>query len=123
MKKILKFLPIILFIIYMIVLEIWFWTVPDECGLGFGMITHGSVFPICTFLISLVYSLTTKSKYKYLLALFFGVSIMIFEATTFELLSGNISLSVIPMGLIYSVVSLIGLLLGNLRYMRKKVEK
>lgn len=120
MKKILKFIPIILFIIYLIGLEIWFWTVLDKCGLGFGIITHGSVFPVCTFLISLIYSLLTKSKYKYLLALFFGVSLMIFEATTFEPLSGDISLSVIPLGLIYSVVSLIGILLGNLRKDKKQ---
>ena len=65
-------------------------------------------------------NLLTNSKYKYLLALFFGFSLMIFEATTFELLSGDISLSVIPLGLIYSVVSLIGILLGNLRKDKKQ---
>lgn len=123
MKKIMKFIPIILFILYLVALEIWFWTSPDERGLGFGLVTHFSLFPFCTFLISLIYSLKTKSKYKYLLVLFFGLSIMIFEATTFELLSNKISLSVIPLGLLYSIVSLIGILLGNFRKVKRAIEE
>lgn len=122
MKKIRKFIPIILFILFLAILEIIFWNNTNECGLGFGVITHGSLFPLCTFVISLGYSLTTKNKYKYFLIPFFALTIMIFEWTTYDLLSTNskLSLSVIPMGLIYGAVSLIGILLGNLRKEKKR---
>ncbi len=122
MNKVRRFIPIIIFILYLVVLEIYFWNNTDQCGLGFGMITHGSIFPILVFVISLIYSLTTKSKKKYFLALLFGILIMIFEVTTYELLNGSINLSVILLGLIYSVVSLIGIFLGNLRKNNKKSE-
>lgn len=121
MKKGKKFIPIIVFILFLVVLEIYFWNNTNECGLGFGVITHGSLFPICTFVISLFYSLTTKSKYKYLLILFFILAIIIFEYTTYGLLNANnkINLSNIPLGLVYGAVSLVGILLGNLKKEKK----
>lgn len=125
MKKITKFIPIIVFILFLIVLEIYFWNDTNECGLGFGVITHGSLFPICTFVISLFYSLTTKSKYKYFLIPFFIFVIIIFEYTTYGLLNknNNINLSNIPLGLVYGAVSLVGILLGNLKKEKKQSKE
>lgn len=122
MNKLKKYIPIIVFILFLVILEIYFWNNNDECGLGFGIITHCSLFPLCTFVMSLIYSLTTKSKYKYFLIPFFAFAIMIFEWTTYDLLdtNNNIDLSVILLGLIYGVVSLCGILLGNLRKDKKQ---
>lgn len=120
MKKIKNIISLFIFVIVLTALEISYWTATDEtCGLGFGIICYFILFPVCSFIISLIYSLKTKSNKKYYLVVFFGISIMLFEYTTYKLgnmLSGNkISYPDITVFLIYGMISLFGVLLGNLR--------
>lgn len=123
MKNLKMLLPVVLFVLFLVVLEIWFWTSTDECGLGFGIITYFILFPLTIFVLSLIYSLKTKNKYKYFLILFFGLAIMLFEYTTYSL--GNmlsfdkINMPDISLFLEYGVISLIGILLGNLKKDKK----
>lgn len=123
MKKLKTILPLLIFVIILGILEVDYWTTTDEtCGLGFGIICYAILFPISSFIMSLIYSLKTKSNKKYFLVLFFGISIMLFEYTTYKLdnmlNSNNIRFPEITTFLVYGVISLIGILLGNLRKKR-----
>ena len=117
-----KFLPIIFYLVLLIILEIIFWTNRYNCGLGFGIITYYLLFPISILIISIIYSKKIKSNKKYYLIFLFGLSIMLFEYSTYSL--GNmltfkkINMPNIYQFLIYGGISFLGLLLGNLKSKR-----
>lgn len=124
MKKALKkLLPLIIYLVILIALEINFWTNPGECGLGFGIISYYMIIPLVIFVISIIYSKIIQSKRKYLLAIIFGCFVMIFEYTTYSLANmiafEKINMPEVTTILIYGVISLIGMLIGNIKIKRK----
>ena len=127
MKKVFKrLLPLIIYLAILIVLEIVFWTNLNECGLGFGIISYFMVIPLVIFVISIIYSKMIQSKKKYLLSVIFGCFVMVFEYTTYSLANilafNKINMPEITTVLIYGVISLIGMLIGNIKIKNKVRE-
>lgn len=117
-----KFLSIFLYLVVLAILEIVFWTNPNECGLGFGIISYYILIPLSIFAISISYGISVKSKKKYFLILFLGISVMIFQYSTYSLANmlafQKINMPSITTFLEYGVISLIGIVISNFR--RKK---
>ncbi len=82
------------------------------------MIWYYFLFPCSIMAISFFYGLKINSKSKYILALFFGISVMLFKYTTTSL--GNmiefnkVNIPDITTAIIYGIISLVGILLGTL---------
>lgn len=120
MKKInKKFLLILIYVITLIILEIAFWTSNNECGLGFGIFAYYIVFPLIILTTSIIYSIKIKDNKKYLLTLFFGFTVMLFEYTTYSLSNmlyfKKVNMPNISTFILYSIISLIGIMIGDFK--------
>jgi len=116
-KNIKKFLPIYLFLLLLIVLEVIFWLNKNDFSLGYGILTYYILFPLCALIISIIYGRKTDNNKKYLLVLLFGSTTMFFQYTTYSLANmisfNKINLPYISMFLLYGFISLIGIIIGN----------
>lgn len=115
MKKIKDFLPIIIYFIILIISEIILWRNKDveDTGLG-GIIYFIYLFPLSTFIISVIYSLKIRGKSKYLLVLLFGISIMLCDYITYDLAYKRFVIPDISVFAIFGIISLGGIFVGNL---------
>lgn len=118
MKKHIKnFYLVYLYLFIMAILEIVFWTNINDCGLGFGILTYYILFPLSITIISIIYGHKIKNNKKYLLTIFFGISVMLFQHSTYSLANmlafDKINIPHISMILLYGFISLIGIVIGN----------
>ena len=118
MKNFKNIFPMLIYFILFAISEIIFWSYKNSIDLGNMMIWYYFLFPCSILAISVFYGLKINIKSKYILALFFGISVMLFKYTTTSL--GNmiefnkVNIPDITTAIIYGIISLVGILLGTL---------
>ena len=118
MKKIKNFFPMVVYFILFAISELIFWRYKNSVDLGDMMLWYFILFPLSILVISAFYGFKINGKSKYFLALFFGISVMLFKYTTTSL--GNMiefnktNIPDIITAIIYGIISLVGILVGNL---------
>ena len=126
MKKIKDFLPIIIYFIVLIISEIILWRTKDVDGAGLGGVIYFIyLFPLITFIISVIYSLKIRGGGKYLLVLLFGISIMLCDYITYDLAYKRFVIPDISIFVIFGIISLVGIFVGNLikKCIKTKISK
>ena len=126
MKKIKDFLPIIIYFIVLIISEIILWRTKDVDGAGLGGVIYFIyLFPLITFIISVIYSLKIRGRSKYLLVLLFGISIMLCDYITYDLAYKRFVIPDISIFVIFGIISLVGIFVGNLikKCIKTKISK
>ena len=126
MKKIKDFLPIIIYFIVLIISEIILWRTKDVDGAGLGGVIYFIyLFPLITFIISVIYSLKIRGGGKYLLVLLFGISIMLCDYITYDLAYKIFVIPDISVFVIFGIISLVGIFVGNLikKCIKTKISK
>ncbi len=126
MKKIKDFLPIIIYFIVLIISEIILWRTKDVDGAGLGGVIYFIyLFPLITFIISVIYSLKIRGGGKYLLVLLFGISIMLCDYITYDLAYKRFVIPDISVFVIFGIISLVGIFVGNLikKCIKTKISK
>lgn len=126
MKKIKDFLPIIIYFIVLIISEIILWRTKDVDGAGLGGVIYFIyLFPLITFIISVIYSLKIRGGGKYLLVLLFGISIMLCDYITYDLAYRRFVIPDISVFVIFGIISLVGIFVGNLikKCIKTKISK
>jgi len=113
-----KYIPILVYVILLSILEIIFWFNKNECGLGFGVISYYILIPLTIIVISIIYGRNIISKKKYLLSIGLGFLVMLFEYTTYSLANmlafNKINLPSISTWIIYTVISILGMFIGKI---------
>ncbi len=125
-KKIKDFLPIIIYFIILIISEIILWRNKDVEGTGLGGIIYFIyLFPLSTFITSVIYSLKIRGRSKYLLVLLFGISIMLCDYITYDLAYKRFVIPDISIFVIFGIISLVGIFVGNLikKCIKTKISK
>lgn len=126
MKKIKDFLPIIIYFIILIISEIILWRTKDVDGAGLGGVIYFIyLFPLITFIISVIYSLKIRGGGKYFLALVCGISIMLCDYITYDLAYKRFVIPDISVFAIFGIISLGGIFVGNLikKCIKTKISK
>jgi len=101
----------------LVILEVIFWANTNDFSLGYGILTYYILFPLSSFIISVIYGKKVDNNKKYLLIILFGFSVMFFQYTTYSLANmiafNKINLPYITMFLLYGFISLIGIVIGS----------
>ena len=126
MKNIKDFLTLIIYFIVLIISEIILWRTKDVDGAGLGGVIYFIyLFPLITFIISVIYSLKIRGGGKYLLVLLFGISIMLCDYITYDLAYKRFVIPDISIFVIFGIISLVGIFVGNLikKCIKTKISK